>query len=149
MCWLAKGGTDSSQFSEKTREKMSKSHLGKKFSIERKNKMIEGWVNKSKITHELIAPNKTTYRFKNIRKFCREHNLEPVAIGLLLKGKIYYSRGWVKDYSHSYSFISPEGILYDKIISLTDFCNEHNLRMKGMSKLHRGNSKSYYGWKTK
>ena len=146
-CWLARGGTNSTQFTKERREKMSKSHLGKKFSLERRNEMSEGWTNKSKITYELISPDKITYHFKNIRKFCREHNLEPVAIGLLLKNKIYFYKGWIKDYSHSYSFISPEGILYNKIISLTDFCKEHNLRMKGMSKLHRGGNKSYYGWK--
>jgi group I intron endonuclease len=146
-CWFAKGGTVSSQITKETREKMSKSHIGVKFSLERRNDLVDSWTNRSKNEYVLIDPNKNTHRFKNIRKFCREHKLEPVGIGLLLRDKIYFYKGWIKNYSHSYSFISPEGIIFDNIISLTDFCTEHNLRMKGMSKLHRGANKSYYGWK--
>ena len=52
----------------------------------------------------------------------------------------------MKDYSHSYSFISPDGIIYKNITNLTNFCDEHNLKMKGMSKLHCGGVKSYFKW---
>lgn len=147
ICWIAQGGSNSESITLNTREKMSKSHRGIKFSLERKNNLVKSWTNRSKNTYILISPTGDIYTFKNIRDFCRKHGLCHTAIGLLLNDKIYYYKGWVKDYSHSYSFMSPENIVYNNITNLTEFSNQHGLKMKGMSKLHRGSIKSYYGWK--
>jgi hypothetical protein len=146
MCWKA-GNCSGRQFTAATIIQMSKSHLGKTIPQEVKDKLSKSHGDRANKTYELISPNNKIITFTNIRKFCRENELENGAIGLLLKGEIYYYKGWIKDYSHAYSFVNPEGIIYNNITNLTNFCNEHNLKMKGMSKLHCDNAKSYFGWR--
>ncbi len=146
VLWVA-GNCTGRKYSESTLNKMSKSHLGKKIPLETREKLSISHANRINKTYRLISPNNEIFEFNNIRKFCRENKLEHNSIGQLLKGKIYYCNGWIKDYSHTYSFISPDGIVYENIVSLTNFCKEHNLKMKGMSKLHRNDAKSYLGWK--
>jgi group I intron endonuclease len=146
MCWKA-GNCSGRQFNAATLEQMSKSHLGKTIPITVREQMSKTWGEKANKTYVLISPENKEVSFTNIRKFCRENELKNGAIGLLLKGKIYYYKGWIKDYSHTYSFINPDGIVYNNIVNLTKFCDEHNLKMKGMSKLYRGYVKSYFGWR--
>lgn len=145
ICWTA-GNCSGRQFNDATIEQMSNSHLGKTIPLTVREQMSNTWGEKANKTYTLISPENKITDFRNIRKFCRENKLENGAIGLLLKGKIHYYKGWIKDYSHAYSFIDPEGVVYNNIINLTKFCGEHNLKMKGMSKLHCGTVKSYYGW---
>jgi group I intron endonuclease len=145
ICWTA-GNCSGRQFSVASIKQMSNSHLGKTIPATVREQMSKTWGEKANKTYTLISPENKTVDFRNIRKFCRDNGLENGAIGLLLKGEIYYYKGWVKDYSHTYSFISPEGIVHENITNLTNFCVEHDLRMKGMSKLHRNGVKSYYGW---
>lgn len=146
ICWTA-GNCSGRKFSDTTIKQMSNSHLGKTIPQEVRDKLSKSHGDRANKTYQLISPENKITTFTNIRKFCRDNNLENGAIGLLLKGEIYYYKGWIKDYSHAYSFISPEGIVHDNITNLTKFCNEHNLRMKGMSKLHCGRLKSYFKWK--
>ena len=145
MCWIA-GNCSGRQFTTKTINQMSKSHLGKTVPLTVREQMSKTWGEKANKTYELITPENKHVTFTNIRQFCRENKLDNVSISLLLNNKIYYYKGWVKDYSHSYSFISPDGIIYKNITNLTNFCDEHNLKMKGMSKLHCGGVKSYFKW---
>lgn len=146
VCWIA-GNRLGYTYSEKSREKMSKSHLGKTVSQKVRDKISNTWEEKSDITYKLIAPDDTIHEFKNIRKFCRDNNLQSVTIGLLLKGKIHYCNGWIKDTTYLYNFIDPNGNVYENIRKLTTFCDEHKINMKCMSKLHRGHLKTYLGWK--
>lgn len=146
MIWTA-GNCSGREVSQKTRNKISKSQIGKTIPHEVRDKISNSWEIKGNYKYSLISPTGLTINFGNIRKFCRDYDLEHNSIRQLLLGNIYYYKGWIKDYTHSYSFISPDGIIFNNIINLTKFCNEHNLKMKGMSKLHRGCLKSYYGWK--
>lgn len=146
ICWIA-GNCCGRQFSVATIKKLSDSHKNKTIPQEVRDKLSKSHGDKANKTYVLISPENKITTFTNIRKFCRESKLDNVSIGLLLKNKIYYHKGWVKDYSHSYSFISPKGVIYNNITNLTNFCNEHNLKMKGMSKLHCNNIKSSLGWR--
>jgi hypothetical protein len=144
--WVASGGNTSGMITDETRKKMSDSHKGIIVSQETKDRLSEAHANRLNRTYKLISPTGIVYEFNNIRKFSRENNLTCTAVGQLVRGINHYHKGWIRDYLHSFSFISPDGIKYEKIIDLTKFCNEHNLRMKGMSKLHCGSVKSYFGW---
>jgi len=145
VCWIA-GNCEGRKFSDATKLKMSIARMGKKPSLESRQKMSKSHSERINKTYTLISPDNKEVTFSNIRKFCRDNNLDNISIGLLIRGKIYYYKGWIKDYNHTYSFIDPDGVTYDHIINLTNFCKEHHLKMKGMSKLHRGYVKSYFGW---
>lgn len=43
-------------------------------------------------------------------------------------------------------FVSPEGIIHDRITNLTDFCKAHNLKMSSLFGIISGKNKSYRGW---
>ncbi len=146
ICWNARN-CEGRNVSEKTKEKLRIANKGKIVSDETKIKISEGWERNSKKTYKLISPTNEITEFKNIRKFSRENGLTHTAIKLLLENKIYQHKGWVKNYSHTYSFISPDSIIYENIVNLTEFCKKHDLKMKGMSKLHCGKAKSYFKWK--
>jgi hypothetical protein len=146
VCWIA-GNCKGHQFTAKSIKKMSESHMGKSVPIITREKISKTWGERANKTYILISPENKIMIFRNIRKFCRENVLDNVAIGLLLKDKIHYYKGWIRDYSHTYSFINPDGIVYNNIVNLTKFCNEHNLKMKGMSKLYCGTVKSYFKWR--
>ena len=145
MIWIA-GSCLGYKHNEIAKKHMSEGHINKHISSETREKMSKTWGEKANKVYTLISPENKIITFNNIRKFSRENNLTQTSIGLLLRGKIFYCNGWVKDFSNSYSFISPCGIVYNNIINLTGFCNEHNLKMKGMSKLHCERAKSYFGW---
>jgi hypothetical protein len=94
--------------SEETRRKMSKSRLGKKQSEKTIRKRAEslrglkrndGIKNKfsrmgEKYIYELIDPNNNKFITQNLRKFCKEHNLEQSHMCLLIHNKKKIYKGW-------------------------------------------------------
>jgi len=145
MCWVA-GNCSGRKFSDDTKLKMSKNSKNRIVSKETRDKIGKALSDRANKIYCLISPENEVHNFTNIRKFCRENGLECTSIGLLLQGKIHYNKGWVANFSHTYAFTDPNGVVFENIVSLTKFCEEHKLRMKGMSKLHRGYNKTYYGW---
>lgn len=148
VCWTA-GNCTGRKHTDKTKKKISDSKKGVRYSDDEKKKYIDAWENKfinSNVYYTLISPDNIEYKFSSIRKFCREHGLKASAIRLLILDKIYYCNGWVKNYNNTYSFISPDGVIYNNIVNLKEFCDANNLKLKGMSAVHREYRKSYYGW---
>lgn len=148
VCWVA-GNCSGRKHSDETKKKISESRKGAKYSDNDKRKLVDAWENKfinDNVFYTLISPDNIEHKFSSIRKFSRENNLKASAVRLLISGEIYYYNGWIKDYSHTYSFISPDGIVYKNIVNLKQFCEANNLKLKGMSTVHRGYRKSYYGW---
>ena len=130
-----------------TRKRLSESHMGNKPSLKTREKQSALWDNKSLVTYKLLSPSNELVEFKNVRSFARKHCLDKTCVMLLLNGKMNYTKGWKRVDSYYYSFLSPDGELHDKIYSLKEFSEKQGLNMKGFSKLHKGNLKSYYNWK--
>ncbi len=76
---------------EKTRKKMSESHIGKKMGKQAIEKRTKTRCIK---TYKVISPEKYEYYVNNIRKFCRENNLDSGNMYRVLNGQQKSHKGW-------------------------------------------------------
>jgi group I intron endonuclease len=148
MCWTA-GNCKGRVLSQATRDKISKSQIGKKKRKESIDKAVRTWMTNHGKVYRLIDPQGNIHEVINLREFGREHGL--TAINQLTRGKIRSNGGWTLENSpkggrKKFGFVSPDGVVYDEIMHLKNFCKEHELGYKGMNKLHNMDVKSYYGW---
>lgn len=92
--WLGKSR------SQITKDKISKIHIGntyrkgKKLSTETRNKISEIQYREFK----LISPNNIFYEGKNVKGFCKDHNLNAAHIYGVLNGKLKQYKGWKNEY---------------------------------------------------
>jgi hypothetical protein len=91
--------------SQETRDKMSKSHmgrispkgmLGKRHTEDTKNKQKKAAVKRNNKTHQLKDPNGIIHTFNNIRGFSDENNLNESGVNMVLKGKRNHHKGWTR-----------------------------------------------------
>ena len=93
--------------SEETKEKMSKSAMGRKMSEESKKKLSElhrGRIYKEKFSHEHISRMRKKYKFinpqgevihiENLLKYCRENELNQAHMHGVWTGKRKQHKGW-------------------------------------------------------
>lgn len=104
---------------------------------------------------ELISPTGELHTFSNIEQFAKEHSLYAPNVSSLMKGKLKTYKGWrrndiasVRPQSkrYSYSFVSPEGVLYSDVRNLTEFAEQNNLNGSSLNSLVHGRRRSVYGW---
>ena len=76
---------------QKARENMRKSHLGKKFSDETKKKMSES---RCKYIYCLVSSNEDLYIIDNLLKFCKNNNLDKGHMCRVVNGKLNQHKGW-------------------------------------------------------
>jgi group I intron endonuclease len=86
---MRKGRKQSPEAIEKTRI----ANLGRKNSPEAIARMVEARRGEMK-TITLIAPDGTSHTFTGIKRFCREHGLDPRATQRLIHGKFKQHKGW-------------------------------------------------------
>ncbi len=101
----------------------------------------------------------------NLRKFCKDNNLDRANLMRVLQGKSYQHRGWhlasapqealddiVKFLGNRKrtliykNVISPDGKIYT-IDVMNRFCESHNLRSGHMRSLMKGTRNHHKGWK--
>jgi group I intron endonuclease len=108
---------------------------------------------------ELVSPDGTIFKGKNIRKFCIENEIPLGNIYALLKGKSKSCKGWkIPDTklvgresqaftsSREYEIMSPDG----KIIrgrNVSEFCRKNNLFSSAIIDVLNGKLCSHQGWK--
>jgi K+-sensing histidine kinase KdpD len=98
-----------------------------------------------------------------MKKFAKEHNLNPSIFFNIIVGKTRYSNGWslfTGDYikpleknakEYNVTLISPDGEEFSNIRNLTKFCKEKKISISSIRELINGKikKKSYKGWKLK
>lgn len=107
-----------------------------------------------------IAPDGTVYSpVHNLRAFCQKHGLTETCVHDLDAGNLFQHKGWkrLKPINRepktkpprayqSTPFLSPEGIVYDKIQDFPKFCRERGLRVGLMLDLEAGIISQVKGW---
>ena len=100
-----KKSAKSRTISQETRDKMSKSHmgrvspkgmLGKTHSQETRTKQKESAVKRNNKIHQLKDPSGMTHTFNNIRGFSDENNLNESGVKMVLDGKRNHHKGWTR-----------------------------------------------------
>jgi hypothetical protein len=163
---IASGGRGGMSNVPKTPEwkaKIGVGNLGKIMSVEAIEKMRKTKIGKpvhpnvidatSKVWTGLVSPEGVLIPpFKNLSQFCREHNLRPDCLRDVMNGITKSHQGWTcpsSGYQRQrpvFAFASPEGVLYQSISNLAQFCREHELSASAMSSVHLGNLPAYKGW---
>lgn len=101
----------------------------------------------------LKSPTGEIVKGKNIRKFCRDNNLNQGGISSVLAGKIRSCKGWtlpepkvfLDKNTKQFTLKSPTGeIIEGKNVS--KFCRENNLNRAEIFKVFSGRAKSHKGW---
>jgi group I intron endonuclease len=129
-------------------------------SEEKKLKLSEahkGIVSHYKTHHGFIDPNGNPVVIDNLKKFCRENNLDPVHMWELTTGKYRSHKGWthVSEQSRTrinwrlktyYDFVNPTTKEKVIITNLGEFCKEYGLSYGAMTKLIAGKQKAHKGW---
>lgn len=103
---------------------------------------------------DLTSPDGTRYVGKNVHRFAKEHGLNAHNLGVLVRGDIDSSQGWIRTGSEvkppvkklEFALISPEGKLYTGT-SLKAFAKEHGLTYPNLHKVHLGLRNHCKGWR--
>lgn len=147
MSRSSRSGTAGKKWSKTLRKRMSEAHIGFQVSDETKNKIVNTWDTKLP-EKQLISPTGQMYRIRNVRKFCREHGLEPTAISALFRGQGKQHKGWspATGGKRSVCVASPSGEIFTGVTNLKDFCRRHELNYKCMHGIISGRKKQWRGW---
>jgi group I intron endonuclease len=107
---------------------------------------------------KIISPNDEIVVAKNIRKFCRDNNLNYEKIRMVLNGKRKSYKGWrlegnprngyitaSQNRKKKFQIVSPDGELME-FYGIQDFCQKYNLNPSSISILLSGKRKSNKGW---
>jgi len=146
-----------------TRKKIAKILTGKKATLETKNKLSERirsnpkrmeWAKnlsqKNAKDFILLNPDKELINIHNLRKFCRENNLNVVHIYSVINGERSHYKGWTTPENAFskiiYKFLSPNNILYETN-NLIQFCKENKLQTAHITRLWNGKINQLKGWK--
>ncbi len=133
------------KISEETRQKMRRSHLGRKQTREQHAKQQLAWNSKFE-ERVLIGPDGKEYRLRAVNPFAKKHKVSPQGIRGVLAGKSKQHRGWSRPDSPAYSLLSPAGDFYPRIIQLKKFCIEHELNFGVIHGVATGTKRSWHGW---
>lgn len=99
--------------------------------------------------YSLRAPDGTLYEgIKNLNTFAKEHGLYAHALRGVLNGTNFHAHGWTlpENKFPTYTLISPDGTVYDNIVRLKPFCEEHGLDWRLMHAVYKGTRKTHKGW---
>jgi hypothetical protein len=78
------------KLSEETRKKMSEAKAGRKLSEEHKKKLADQFAQEWIV----IDPQGNEYQICNLKRFCKEHNLNAGRMYTIAKGKESHHKGW-------------------------------------------------------
>ncbi|MGL5870882.1 MAG: GIY-YIG nuclease family protein [Xenococcaceae cyanobacterium] len=153
------------KLTEVAKRKISERAKRRKLSPENIAKITAARLAVKSLDYVVTSPNNEEIEIKNLRAFCREHNLCPSAMGLCAKGKQTHCKGWKCRYASTtieeqeaaiakvlnnrrkiYIAISPTGEEY-VTESLNKFCFEHKLTATLMRHVANGDRFSHNGWK--
>ena len=133
---------------------------GRKCKQNNKNKFSKLY---SKV-YVIMDPNKRIFEIENLKKFCKENDLEERNMYAIANGKRKTSKKWqcrLKEkffdfYTENelsdtnclklFRVISPEGV-QSTVKNISRFCRENNLTQSSMCQIVKGKQKQHKGWK--
>jgi hypothetical protein len=116
------------------RENRRNSHLGKKATLQTREKMsISGKGKKHHYTEEGLE----SFRQKRKERVVSEETREKSSVSH--KGKVSSAKTW-------FGLVSPEGIVYNNVYNLNAFCKEHSLNPSNMFSVLMGERSNCSGW---
>ena len=140
--------------SKETCEKLSKAHKGKQTGDTNPTYFLFS------CEYYIKLPTGEIIEIFNLKKYCRENNLNQAGMSLTATRKKNHHKGYqvrFKDPSRFFPFytdeelfreyiiLSPEGIEYRTNI-LSKFCKDHGLNAATFSKVYMGHIKHHKGW---
>ena len=147
-CWVA-GNCVGRKFSQKTIQKLKLSHLGIKPSKDTKLKQSLVWDSKCKTPYSFTDETGVIHsNIKNLRRFSREHSLEPNCLKRLHTGKLKTYRGWVKTGKKRmvYDVLDNTNNIRYNVLKLKPFCVEHGINYKMIHKHCITQNRPYNNW---
>jgi group I intron endonuclease len=120
----------------------------------------------AKKIYQFLNPNGDIIEITNLRKFCRDNNLERSNMQKVFKGEIFSCKGWkninrtqkitkrgqqtknkiADSKSQEWHFIDSNDN-HVIIFNLKKFCRENNFNQGAMWKVHAGKQKQYKRWR--
>lgn len=109
--------------------------------------------------YEVVSPEGELILIYNMKKFCREHELNAGNMNNLVRGRVHSCEGYTlaatfertqltgkaEENPRLYNFISPEGELFT-FHHLLNFCKAHGLQASNMVKVYSDERKTHKGW---
>jgi len=96
---------------------------------------------------ELIDPDGNIILFEGTcANFARKHDICATGLYRLFNGISRHSQGWSLKKHNLPSFVSPEGVIYDRIYNIALFARKHNLNKSSLQQLVRHEIKYHNGW---
>lgn len=139
------GKKDKPETIEKKRISATGRNLGKKYSAELKTKLSNSHVKQKYI---IFSPTGQKYETNNLKRFGRENNINSGRMAQVSLGKEYSCGGWIvyivgkeylrkeieEKYNNRKKFLmcSPDGIFYENIENLKNFCKEFNIKYRSV-----------------
>lgn len=149
-CWIA-GNCQGRKWSKAMRKKLSEAHKGIRPTEEAKTKQKETWARKCKTPYSFTAPDGTLYNdVRNLREFCRKHNLDMTCLRMLHKGDIHQHKEWTKTGTplSSYQLVSPSGHVFTGTF-LKNLCIDAGVLYKSIHRRCIRQGKPHKGWMAK
>lgn len=144
---LVAGSNFGRKASETTREKISARLMGRKIPKEQTARQVSTWLTNHAKWYVLLSPEGKRHRFRNIREFARRHTLDPVHLGMVLRGQVRSCKGWIRPGRprKTFTLTSPTGEVFKNVPNLKQFAAEHGLLYK---KLHAAcrEGRCHRGW---
>lgn len=134
------------KFSDESKTRMSVAQKGRKKPSREVAVRTATWIKKYGKDHTLVSPDGSVHKFRNVREFARNNSLEHNSLRLLLCGKIRQHRLWRRLDSPVENLLSPEGVLFEDITNLKQFCASRSLNYKSIHAVARGSRKTCAGW---
>ena len=158
---LRAGGDNGGAHAEETKKKISKALKGKVSPMKgKKSPKTKQWMQniiKARIPNgypDLVNPDGVVTSIVNVKKFCRENQLQQACIRNVISGYRTHHKGWrlatKKTIGTPFKFFqvslkSPNGTIYN-VENLNQFCKNHQLSAGNVSEMIRGNRKQCKGW---
>lgn len=134
----------------RTQRNIERNQIQYMHSPEARKKSVESRLARLNQSISLRAPDGTLYEnITNLTAFAKEHGLYAHALRGVLNGTNFHAHGWTLPENRfpTYAFVSPDGEVFDNIVSLKAFSEEHGLEYKNMHSVWKGIRKSHKGWK--
>lgn len=157
---IREGGSNG-KLSEETKNKISKSLLGKKHSSN--SKKMRSKTRRPEGYPVVISPTGKEHKIEDLTNFCKKYKLHCTGMFDLVNKKAIHYKNWTlkgttlpsdlfdlislgQRPSGYPSIKSPSGKIYKDIINLRRFCRENNLTATNLHAVIKGKAKSHKGW---
>lgn len=130
-----------------TRRKISEAGMGKKVSM---SAIIARLRSRGIPTYRFRDPDGNIHEFDYMPAFCQEHGLSQVSMSHVWCGIQDHHMYWTRADAAiipRYTFVSPDGAIYQGVINREIFCKEHGLDSSNILKVLRGRLAHSKGWR--